>query len=148
MPKRFQLQKYSIGVGDRFARQARPQLRACVLAAEHGVHVIPIWNKSNREHQTIGSDPAATRSAADAAVRALAWPADYFVDADHIRLETVARFVPHADFYTIDVADWISERAEEKAVEDFASRHGELQGEIAVPGLQKSFHISRQQLLG
>ena len=52
------LGKYSIGVGDRFAHQAKAQLRACQLAAERGVEVIPVWNKSNREHTIIGSEPA------------------------------------------------------------------------------------------
>ncbi len=28
------LAKYSVGVGDRFAHQAKAQLRACVMAAE------------------------------------------------------------------------------------------------------------------
>src|SRR5687767_1387268 len=44
------LDKFSIGVGDRFARQARAQLRACQLIADDGVEVIPVWNKSHREH--------------------------------------------------------------------------------------------------
>jgi tagaturonate epimerase len=67
------LSKYSIGVGDRFAHQARAQLQACMKAAEQGVDVIPVWNKSNREHTIIGSSPASTRAAADEAVRTLGW---------------------------------------------------------------------------
>jgi len=63
------LGKYSIGMGDRFAHQARAQLRACIKAAEQGVEVIPVWNKSNREHMTICSEPASVRAAAEAA-----WP--------------------------------------------------------------------------
>jgi hypothetical protein len=35
------LAKYSIGVGDRFAHQAKPQPHACRMAAGHGVEVIP-----------------------------------------------------------------------------------------------------------
>ena len=73
MAKLLTLEKYSFGVGDRFAHQAKAQLRACVMAAQQGAEVIPVWNKSNREHLTIGSDPAATRAAADAAVKALHW---------------------------------------------------------------------------
>ena len=61
-----QLGKYSFGVGDRFAHQAKAQLKACQLAAEHGVEVIPVWNKSHREHTTIGSAPDSVRAAADA----------------------------------------------------------------------------------
>src|SRR5690242_3074488 len=79
------LGKYSLGVGDRFAHQARAQLQACIQAAQQGTEIIPVWNKSNREHVTIGSDPASTRSAADEAVKASHWPKPYHVDADHIR---------------------------------------------------------------
>ena len=99
------LEKFSIGVGDRFAHQAKAQLRACMLAAEAGADVVPVWNKSNREHTFIGSEPSSVLSAARSAVEALSWPKGWHVDADHIRLETVDRFLPHSDFFTIDVAD-------------------------------------------
>ena len=36
------LEKYSLGVGDRFAHQAKPQLAACMKAAEKGVTVAPV----------------------------------------------------------------------------------------------------------
>jgi hypothetical protein len=36
------LDKFSIGVGDRFAHQAQAQLQACILAAKAGVDVIPL----------------------------------------------------------------------------------------------------------
>src|SRR5271165_6996483 len=101
------LGKYSFGIGDRFAHQAKAQLQACLQANREGAEVIPVWNKSNREHLTIGSEPATTLQAADAAVRELGWKSAYHVDADHIRIETVDRFLAYSDFYTIDVADWI-----------------------------------------
>ena len=106
MPER-SLSRFSIGVGDRFAHQARAQLRACVQAAEAGVLVVPVWNKSNREHTIIGSEPAQTRAAADAAVKSLDWRQPYFCDADHINLKTVDRYLEPCDFFTIDVADQI-----------------------------------------
>ena len=129
MNKSLTLEKYSLGVGDRFARQAPAQLRACLAAAKQGVEVIPVWNKSNREHVIIGSEPAGTRAAADAAVKALGWTRPYHVDADHIGLGTVDRFVPYADFYTIDVADWIGKPAAAEAIAAFTARHTELVGE-------------------
>jgi len=61
------LEKYSLGVGDRFAHQAKAQLAACVRAEGLGRVVIPVWNKSNREHTTVGSQPESARQAADAA---------------------------------------------------------------------------------
>lgn len=120
------LPKYSIGVGDRFAHQAKAQLRACMLAAEKGVDVIPVWNKSNREHLIVGSEPKSVRSAADAAVRELGWKKGYHVDADHIRLETVDRFLAPSDFFTIDVADFIGRAPDRSSVEGFVKAHPEL----------------------
>jgi hypothetical protein len=40
MAKILTLEKYSLGVSDRFAHQAEAQLHACVLAAKQGVEVI------------------------------------------------------------------------------------------------------------
>src|SRR5262245_51837111 len=137
------LAKYSIGVGDRFAHQGRAQLRACLLAAEQGAEVIPVWNKSYREHTTVGSDPGSVRAAADAAVRDLGWARPYHVDADHIRLETVDGFLASSDFYTIDVADAIGRPAAPDAVRAFADRHPELIGRLEVPGIEEPFQTTR-----
>ena len=120
------LGKYSFGIGDRFARQGQAQLQSCLRAARQGVEIVPVWNKSNREHITIGSEPAQSRAAADAAIKALHWNKPYFLDADHIRLETVDRFLPHCDFYTLDVADEIGRPAPAEAVRRFLDRHAEL----------------------
>jgi hypothetical protein len=137
------LGKYSFGVGDRFAHQAKPQLRACMLAGEQGVEVIPVWNKSYREHTTIGSEPVSVRAAADAAVRELAWRKPYHVDADHIRLETVDGFIASADFYTIDVADAIGRPADSAVVKAFADRHPDLTGRLQIPGIEQPFATTR-----
>jgi hypothetical protein len=138
------LPKYSLGVGDRFAHQARAQLEACAKAGEKGVEVAPVWNKSNREHTIIGSNPAETRAAADEAVKTLGWNQPYFLDADHINLSTVDRYINSCDFYTIDVADWIGKRAEESSVHYFAQHHLELVGEVRVDGIDGSLRIEHQ----
>ena len=146
MAKQLTLGKYSLGVGDRFAHQAKAQLRACIEDREHGAEVIPVWNKSNREHITIGSEPATTRAAADKAVKELHWQGPYHVDADHIRLETVDRFVPHADFYTIDVADWIGKPAQQESIDGFVSTHSELIGSVAIPGIAQPFRTRTEDI--
>ena len=140
------LSKYTFGVGDRFAHQAEAQLRACMLAAEAGADVVPVWNKSNREHATIGSQPDSVRAAADAAVSKLGWNKPYHIDADHIRLETVDNFLASSDFYTIDVADSIGKPADAQAVTDFASRHPELTGTVQIPGIETPFEITRAEV--
>jgi len=141
-----ELGKYSIGVGDRFAHQAQAQLKACILAEAQGVDVIPVWNKSNREHTIIGSEPAQTRAAADAAVAALAWKEPYFCDADHINLQTVDRFLTSCDFYTIDVADLIGKPADASSIDSFVKAHPELQGQVKIDGIDESFEISEHIL--
>lgn len=137
-----QLPKYSIGVGDRFAHQAKAQLQACILAAEAGVEVVPVWNKSNREHTIIGSEPASTRAAADAAVKVLHWTKPYFCDADHIGMTTVDRYLQACDFYTIDVADFIGKPAEASAVDAFLARHDELQKKIEIEGVAAPLQLT------
>ena len=138
------LSKNSLGVGDRFAHQAKAQLAACVLAAEQGVEVIPVWNKSNREHNIIGSEPASVREAADAAVKSLGWTKPYHVDADHINFDTVDRFLAPSDFYTIDVADWIGKPAPEADANAFVWKHPELIGELHITGLSEPAHLTKQ----
>ncbi len=138
-----QLPKFSIGVGDRFAHQAAAQLRACMMAAEAGVEVVPVWNKSNREHMIIGSEPATTRAAAYKAVQDLAWTKPYFVDADHINLQTFDRFVAPCDFFTIDVAEDIGKKHDPAEIAKFLDWHPELIGETAIPGIAEPFRITR-----
>ena len=140
------LNKYSVGIGDRFAHQAKAQLQACMKALASGVEVIPVWNKSNREHTIIGSEPASTRQAADAAVKALGWKLPYFCDADHITLETVGRFLDACDFYTIDVADFIGRAAPEADIDGFVKRHPELLGRIQLEGTDEAFQIAPENL--
>jgi hypothetical protein len=140
------LPKYSIGTGDRFVHQAKAQLQACMLAVNAGVEVVPVWNKSNREHTIIGSEPASTRTAADEAVKALHWTKPYFCDADHIGLATVDRFLDACDFYTIDVADFIGKAADSVAVDTFVQAHPELLGEIKIDGIEQSLKISSEFL--
>ncbi len=127
--------KFSLGMGDRFAQEAEAQLQACLLAAQHGAAVVPVWNKSNREHMIIGSEPASVRAAAEAAIKKLGWKSEWHIDADHIRLETVDRFMSASDFFTIDVADSIGKAAKPEDVKAFADKHSELIGRVEIPGI-------------
>ncbi len=143
MSKYLLLGKFSFGMGDRFAHQGRAQLGACVLAAKLGAEIVPVWNKSNREHTLIGTEPSSLRAEADAAVKALGWKKPYHVDADHIRLETVDRFIAPSDFFTIDVADSIGKPADPKSVKAFVDRHPELAGKIIIPNIARPFETTR-----
>ncbi len=141
-----QIDKFTFGVGDRFAHQAEAQLRAFQLLAGQGVHVTPVWNKSNREHLIVGSEPAGTRAAADAAVASLGWKGDYLLDADHINLETVDRYLPHCDFYTIDVADDIGTPAEPEEISAFVRNHPELIGTHHIEGIHDPVVIEQHDV--
>lgn len=140
------LAKFSFGMGDRFAHQGKAQLHACVKATELGVDFIPVWNKSNREHMFIGTEPSSVRAEADAAVKTLGWKKAYHVDADHIRLETVDRFIAPSDFFTIDVADSIGKPAGATDVKAFVDRHPELVGTLSIPRIDRPFEIKRAEV--
>ena len=136
------LPRFSFGVGDRFAREAAAQLAAFEQLAAAGVVAAPVWNKSNREHSFIGSEPASVRSAAAAAVTARGWRHPWFVDADHIGLATVDRFLEPSDFFTIDVADAIGKPAAAVDIEAFLRRHAELTRPVAVAGIDGPVPLS------
>ncbi|HAO94559.1 MAG TPA: hypothetical protein DCQ96_00735, partial [Verrucomicrobiales bacterium] len=140
------IDKFTFGVGDRFAHQAAPQLRAFQMLASEGVSVTPVWNKSNREHLIVGSDPAGTRTAAENAITQLDWQAGFLLDADHINLETVDRYLPHCDFYTIDVADDIGTPASPEEIANFVNRHPELIGTITIDGIAAPLEITREMV--
>ena len=135
--------KYTFGVGDRFANGAHAQLAAFIEAKKLGIDITPVWNKSNREHNIIGSEPLQTRQAADKAVADLGWTGEYLLDADHINLSTVDRFVAPCDFFTLDVADDIGEAAVPAEVVAFIAKHPELIGTVAIEGIAQPFEITR-----
>lgn len=141
-----QLSKYSIGIGDRFARQGCAQLDAIILARREGLDIAPVWNKSHREHTIVGTRPEDVRAEADRAVQARGWNGPYFVDADHIRLGTVDAFLEASDFFTLDVADWIGAKAETEAVQQFVDRHAGLVGPLSIPGIARGLHVSGPML--
>lgn len=138
-----ELDRYSFGVGDRFAHQAKSQLAAFQTLEKHGVRLVPVWNKSNREHTFIGSEPQSVKDAAIQAVMELNWKAPWHIDADHIRRETVDRFLPCSDFFTIDVADSIGKSPAVSDVDAFMSKHPELIGTLSIPGIAQPLTISR-----
>lgn len=141
------LPKYSIGVGDRFSKQGLAQLDAIILAHREGIDIAPVWNKSHREHVIVGTHPTEVRVEADCAVEARGWTEPYFVDADHISLETVDHFLDSSDFFTLDVADCIGVNAEAEAVEQFVERHESLIGPLLIPGIDCPMHISRPMIV-
>ncbi len=140
------LSKYSFGVGDRFAQEAEAQLRAFILAAERGLEIVPVWNKSNREHVIVGSQPASALEAAREAVQALGWERPFHTDADHINLQTVDRFLASCDFFTLDVADYIGRPAAAADVDAFVQRHPELLEVVELPGTSARIHIAADEL--
>lgn len=140
------IEKFSFGVGDRFAHQAESQLNAFVEAEKLGIDIVPVWNKSHREHTTIGSQPASVREAGDAAVKALGWNKSHYVDADHINLGTVDGFLAASDFFTIDVADSIGSAAPAADVSAFVEKHGELVGDHEIAGIDRKLSISKEEV--
>jgi len=140
------LEKYSFGLGDRFGHQGRAQLQAIINAKKQGINISPVWNKSHREHTIIGTLPGDVRIEADNAVKTLGWNNSYHVDADHIGLKNVDLFIDSSDFFTLDVADFIGQAADEKDVGSFVNKYKKYVGSLAIPGIDETFEISEGQI--
>jgi len=140
------LPKYSFGTGDRFGHQGRAQLAAAIKAKEAGVDIVPVWNKSHREHTIIGTEPHAVRAEADQAVKALGWSKPYFVDADHIGLKNVDLFLDSSDFFTLDVADFIGSAADESDVAAFIDKYKKYVGSLTIPGIDEALPVTQEQI--
>ena len=138
--------KYSFGIGDRFVHQGNAQLRALLKAQKGGIEVTPVWNKSNREHMYVHSNPADTRVEADQAVKALGYKGDYCVDADHINLSNVAGFVSSSDFFTIDVASKIGIPATTDEIAAFVASCKGYTGQLNIPKIAHPFLVDEALL--
>ena len=141
------LGKFSMGLGDRFAHQGEAQLRAVIKANQlTGLDINPVWNKSNREHIYVHSHPSDVRKEANAAVASLGYKGQYFVDADHINLSTVAPFVETADFFTLDVAAFIGKPSSESDVKAWVSTCQKYVGELQIPGMTQPIVVTEKLL--
>jgi len=140
------LEKYSFGIGDRFCHQGKAQLSALIKAKEQGLSITPVWNKSHREHTIIGTTPADTRQEALDAVKALQWDGPYFVDADHIGPGNVDRFIESSDFFTLDVADFITRPADKADVDAFVKKYSKYIGSLAVEGIERNLDITEERI--
>ena len=141
------LGKYSFGIGDRFSHEGKAQLAALIEGAgKYPFEFVPVWNKSNREHQIVNTEPSDTRREADEAVKALGYGKPYFVDADHINMNNVDRFIDASDFFTIDVADYIGKPADTESIGKFVENNLKYIGTLTVPGIQQPFNVDRALL--
>lgn len=140
------MEKYSIGIGDRYGHEGAAQLKALVCAKEKGTSIVPVWNKSKREHSLIGSKPYDARIEADNAVKELGWKDSYYIDADHIGIKTVDDFIQHCNFFTIDVADFIGVYPSEESVKSFTKKASAYKGEIEIPGIMRKFEITENKI--
>lgn len=146
MEKLLGLEKYSVGVGDRFGHQGAAQIRALQQAEQQGVHIVPVWNKSYREHTIVGTKPSDTRHAADNAVKECGWKNSYYVDADHIGLKTVDLFLESSNFFTLDVADFIGKPATEKDIESFVTSMRPCTAAFPLPGVRTTTKVTEEDL--
>ncbi|MBN2376318.1 MAG: hypothetical protein JXD22_07950 [Sedimentisphaerales bacterium] len=140
------LEKYSFGVGDRFGHQGKAQLQAMLQAKLLHVDIVPVWNKSNREHAIVKTQPRQVRQEADEAVKSLDWAGSYYVDADHINLSNVDEFVESCDFFTLDVADFIGRSAQATDISRFVESCMKFTGSLEVPGIDHKLSINQEQI--
>ncbi len=141
------LEKYSLGIGDRFGKECMPQLEAVRLAQRIGVELVPVWNKSFREHSIIGSSPSNTQNIVQSAVNEFKWDRSFYIDADHINLKSVDHFLEYSNFFTLDVGEFINKRATDEESAAFIKNISSFKGEVIIPGIIKPFPVDDSLLL-
>ncbi len=140
------IEKYSFGIGDRFAKEGKAQLKAVQEINKLGIPVVPVWNKSYREHGIVKTTQESVAKEAADAVEANKWAGNYYVDADHIGMSIVDEFVDYSNFFTIDVAHFIGQKADGSVKADFVSRHKKYVGTLSIPGIEEKFEITEDFL--
>lgn len=140
------IEKYSFGIGDRFTMQGEAQLRAIMKANDLGIPVVPVWNKSNREHQIVKTVPADTWSEATRAVTAMNYRENWYVDADHINLSNVDAYVQYSNFFTLDVAASIGKEGDPAEQGEMLRKLKSFTGKMDIPGIDETFSITDELL--
>lgn len=138
------IESYTFGMGDRFGAQGRAQLEAILAARKQDIDVYPVWNKSFREHGIVGTEPCSLRAEADEAVKALGWEGSYYVDADHIRIETVDAFIPGSNFFTLDVADYVGKAPAQTELDAWLKSLQPHIGSLDIDGLDAPLEVGEE----
>ena len=86
------------------------------------------------------------RNEADAAVKALGFKGQYFVDADHINFSNVAGFVDSSDFFTLDVASFIGKGSKTEDIREFVASCDKYIGKLQIPGIDHEIVVSVELL--
>ena len=141
-----ELEKYSIGVGDRFEHQGEAQLQALKKFKDQHIEVVPVWNKSHREHEIIGTKPTSVREESESAVENLNWQGSYYIDADHIGLDNVDLFMDSSNYFTLDVADMIGEEAEHEEIEGFVDKYKKYTTKKELPDELEKMTINEDKI--
>jgi len=140
------IEKYSFGMGDRFGREGRAQLAAVQEINKLGFNVVPVWNKSYREHTIVKTEQSAVAREAADAVKANHFTGNYYVDADHIGLATVDQFIDHSNFFTIDVAHYIGKAPSLEEKKEFLNRYRRYLGKLSIRGIGHEFVVTQTTL--
>lgn len=140
------IEKYSFGTGDRFGKEGSAQLKAIQEINKAGFNVVPVWNKSNREHSIVKTSPDDVAVEAAEAVKTNGYSGKYYVDADHIGMETVDKFMNASNFFTIDVAHFIGQAAHAEDKATFVKNHAKYLGQLTIPGIDESFEVTEEFL--
>ncbi|TXT61901.1 MAG: hypothetical protein BAJALOKI1v1_1080003 [Promethearchaeota archaeon] len=141
-----ELPKYSIGTGDRFGQQGKALLNAVMKAAQEQVDLTIVWNKSEREHEIIGTEPKDVYIEVQNAVEELNYQGKYFIDADHIGLSNVDKFIEYSNYFTLDVADFIGKSAPKKELDLFIELCEQYIGEIKIPHINTPLFADSEKI--
>ena len=130
------LEKYSLGIGDRFGMEGVAQLRALQAGKGTG-RDSSCRSGTNRTASTpsSGRNRRIRCGPSTAAVAAASWTDPFYLDADHIGLTTLDDFVGACNFFTIDVADMIGQASAPADAARFITAMSGFKGTLRIPGM-------------
>ena len=81
------------------------------------------------------------------AVQQKGWNGSFHFDADHINADTVDAFLNYCDFFTLDVADFIGEKADSQIMNKFlTAAEPYIDTDIAVEGLSAPLRVTKEKV--
>ena len=92
----------------------------------------------------MGTQPHTLREEADSAINASDYNGSYYLDADHITLDTVDSFVDSHNFFTLDISEHIGREDDSEAIDSFVKSLEPHLGKIELPGIDEPVELTEE----
>lgn len=140
------LGKYSIGFNNSITHPEIAQLAAIQLATNNGIQITPVWNKTYTEHLQTKSTAAEFQNYIEESRKQANWKADYFIDSENITNENIEFFLPHCNYFTFSISDFISNKPTDDKINKLHKLANTFFGTIVIDELSKPISFTENDI--